>query len=419
MTDGYVLGQLSPVASTTQTLLPPIPRYISIFQSSLVAFGNPRDNALYSSNANAPQNWATGGAGALLRFVQIGDATGSGGTSLGIFTPATEATSNPGSFLIGFKKNGTWMVNSVPDPAAATLAGQLGQIGSPMVQVSGRVGCVAYRSIVQAPQGTIFLGQDGNVYLINAVREPQRIGTKIQNGLIHLVGNDAAFKSCTAVYHDNHYKLSFPSAAAAIASPIVNDSEFWADLRTEGGSPINWFGPHQGRNIGAQVVLVGDSDDESRLVADCSVVRTYTADTIVAMWDLATNGSFTPIVNKILSKIYRFGAEAHAKRIQGALIDLYIDDSYSNTILFEGFADVYYGAVNRQLSAGTAAVWDSTQFDQSVYADAYWEGRSFLFGQDNLVGRTFQFRITKQDMAPFVLGSVTLYIKPEKRRVIL
>lgn len=424
MTDGYVLGQLAPAGAATQTLLPPPPRFITIFQSSLVAFGALNDNLLYMSNANAPQNWATGGTGTALRFVPIGDATGSGGTALGIFTPASEAPASPSSLLIGFKKNGTWMIASVPDPTAnalaAALSPQLGvaaYTGTPMQQISGRTGCVAYRTVIQTPIGTLFLGQDGNVYRISAIRDPLRIGWKIQNGLSHLVGNDAAMKLCTAVYHDNHYKLSYPSAAALLANPIINDSEFWADLRVDEESPITWVGPHQGRNIGPQVVLVGDSDDLSRLVADQGTVRTYTADSISTYADLAANGSAQAITAKIKSKIFRMGSSAHIKRFFGALLDMYIDESFSNNVLFEGWADVYYQQINRQLS-NAGGVWDSSKFDQTFFADATWLPFSFLFNSTNLLGSNIQWQISTSDQAPFILAKTIMYVKPEKRRLI-
>lgn len=417
MTDGFTLGQLGAAAAASQTLLPPIPKFLFVYQTSLIACG--QDNQLYGSNALAPTNWATGGTGQLLRFVTIGDALGSGVTASGIYTPATEATNNPGSFLIGFKKNGTWMVNTIPDPTTSSMAGLIGgQIPATMTQISGRVGCVAYRSVTQVPQGTMFLGQDACLYLINAVREPMRIGLRVQNALLHLVGNDAAMKACTAVFHDRHYKLSYPSPAAAAVSPVINDSEIWADLRTDESTPVQWTGPMAGRNIGAQVVLNADGDDQSRLVCDASLVRTYTADSISSLADLDASGNPQTIVVKIKSKIYRFGKETVFKRFFGAILDLFIDYSYANTILFEGFSDANYNDVNRQLSVGSGGVWDSSQWDQNNYADAEWQGFSFLFPQNNLVGRTFQWQITKADQAPFVLASVTLPLKTENRRII-
>lgn len=419
MTDGYVLGQIYPAGAASQTMLPPPPKFLLVFQSSLVAFGALNDNLLYQANANSPQNWAVGGTGSALRFVPIGDAMGSGGTACGIFTPETEATSNPSSWLIGFKKNGTWMISGVPDPTANTISAALSpQIGasaytgSPMQQVSGRVGCVAYRSIVQTPIGTLFVGSDANIYRINAVREPQRIGGKIQNALSHLVSNDTLMKRVTAVFHDNHYKISYPSSGSS-----VNDRELWADLRTDEGDPIVWTGPHIGRNIGPQVVLVGESDNLSRLYADESVVRAVTADSSSTYADLAANGSAQAIAWKVMSKIFRFSTESHIKRIVGALMDLYVDFAFTNTVLFEGWADSYYQQVNRTLSTG-GAVWDSSMFDQTFFADAEWMGFSFLFGPDNLIGRTFQWQLSSSDQAPLILSAALMQVKAERRTIV-
>lgn len=416
LTDGYCLAQLTPIAMANPGVsLPPLPKYIFEYQQSLIACG--ADNQMYGSNASAPQNWATGGSGPLLRFVTIGDALGGGVTAAGVFTPITEATNNPGSFLIGFKKNSTWMVNTIPDPSSSTMAGLIGgQIPASMNQVSGRAGCVAYRSVCQVPQGTMFLGQDACVYLVNAVREPTRIGLKIQNLLLHLVGNDAAMRSCAAVFHDRHYKLSYPSPAAAAVSPVVNDMELWADLRTDEQTPVRWNGPHIGRNIGAQVVLNGDGDDQSRLVCDAALVRTYITDSAASITDLDPNGNPQTIVIQIKSKNFRI-KETVFKRFFGAILDMWINYGYSNTVNFEGFSDSNYNNVQRQLSVGNGAVWDSSQFDGSNFADQLWQGFSFNFAQNNLIGRTFQWRLTKSDQAPFVLASVTLLLKTEKRRI--
>ena len=274
--------------------------------------------------------------------------------------------------------------------------------------------------MVQTSLGTVFLAQDANVYLITGIREPGRIGTKVQNLLKHLVGNDTLMKLCTAVYHDNHYKLSYPSPAQVGAGTPVNDYELWADLRTDdemGQSPITWNGPHIGRNIGPQTVMEADGDNGYRLYADASVVRTVYADQVSTLTDLDSSGNPKPIVIQIMSKLYRWGLDAHGKRYFGAFMDAYMDYSYNNNILFEGFADTFYQSVNRSLSAG-GATWDSSQWDATTYADQEWFGVDLNFAQ-NLSGRTFQWRLTKSDVAPFVLASMTLVMKPEKRRVIL
>lgn len=412
MTDGYCLGQLTngyvSGASVPQTILPPVLQTIFTYHFGLV--GSPAiGSQFYASNANQPQNWAQGGSGTALIFATIGDAHGGGIKASGTFTPSginiplAEATNNPGSYVIAFKKTGIWITSSIVNTA-------------PMVQVSGEIGCVAYRSVCHTTSGTAFIGSDANIYLINSLGQPVKIGTKIQNALQHLVGNDRAMQCVTAVFHNWHYKISYPSPSNVATNTYVNDSELWADFRTEFG-PIKWMGPHIGRNIGAQIVLAQDGDNMDRLVCDGVVVRTYVADSINALTDLNASGVSQKIVQKVTSKIYRFGKEAHVKRYFGAILDMYIDSSYSNTVLFEGFSDSNYNSVNRQLSNG-GATWDSSQWDQTTYADAAWQGFSFLFAQNNLIGRTFQWSITKSDAAPFVLASATLLMKPEKRRLV-
>lgn len=422
MTDAFTLGQLVPVTAATQTILPAPLKSITAYQEGLVGVQSLSSNQVFGSNAGAPQNWATGGTGSALRYVITGDHFGGGCSTLGIFTPGTISTSaenGPSSFILIFKKPSTWMLSNIPDPTASAMAGLLGgQIPATMTQVSGSVGCVAPKAVVQTPLGTLFFGTDANIYMINAVREPQRIGTKVQNLLLHLVGNDAAMQQVTAVYHDRHLKLSYPSpASVAAGAPYVNDYELWADLRTEEG-PIIWMGPHVGRNIGPQIVLSGDGDDNSRLVVDSKIIRTYTADSISTLADLSPTNTAQTIVVQITGKQHRFNSDSHFKRIFGEIFDLFIDNSYTNTILLEGFSDANYSSVNRTLSNG-GAVWDSSQFDQSTYADAIWEGFSFFFPpQINLVGRTYQQRLTKSDQSPFVLASTTILTKTEKRKLV-
>ncbi len=413
-TDGYSLGQLSKVAAASNTLLPPIPRFIFTYQEGLVAAGGSAGNQIYGSNSNAPQNWATGGTGTAGRYISIGDAVGSGVTAFGMFTPQTEATNSPNSFMIAFKKNGTWMINTFPDPASSALSGLsslvTGQVGATMVQVSGRVGCIAYRTIVQTPHGTVFLGQDGNIYLINSVSEPKRIGTKIQNSLTHLVSNETLMKLCTAVFHDNRWKLSYPSASTS----TYNDAQWFLDTRAgeEDGDRMQFEGPHIGVNVGPQVVFVGDSDDLSRHGVDANAIRTFTLDDTAYLTDLGS-----PIVPILKSKVFRFGMDAHLKRILGANLDIYLDEGFTNTLLFEGFADFDYQAVNRTLSNG-GATWDVSKFDQSYFADQTWDGFSFLYGDTNLSGRTFQFRVTGGGNGPLAIASVIILMRAERRRVI-
>ena len=433
-TDGYTLGQMSCIQGPSPgngiasgTLLPPVFSYISVFDAALVVGGALCGNLLYGCNANAPQNWAVGGAGTAQIFVAIGDSTGSGLTAIGVFTPENAApqnssdggTNNPSSYLLSFKKVGIWMVNEINPPTSTTLAGVLsGQQPQVEIQTSGLVGCVANRSVQVTPIGTAFMGSDANIYLIKAIQQPIKIGTKIQNGLLHLVGNDAAMRACTAVYHDSHYKLSYPSpAAVAAGAPYVNDSEWWADLRTQDGDPITWVGPHAGRNIGPQIVLGGDNDNLTRLVADAALVRTYTADSISTLTDLDSSGNPKTVVLQARGKIHRFSTEAHLKRFFGAMIDAYFDTGFNNTVLLEFFADANYSDVNRTFSTG-GAVWNSSDWDESLYSDQLWEGYSMLLPPPNLVGRTLQWRLTKSDQAPFVLAAITLFMATEARRYV-
>ena len=422
-TDGYTLGQLGCVRvdpPLLQTFLPPIPRFIFAYNNGLVVAGAQAESQVYGSNANAPNNWATAGSGPLLRFVTIGDAQGSGVTASGLFTPmSTAPNGNTGSYILSFKKVGVWMIPTIPDPVASSLAGLLTgtQQPAPMIQASGRAGCVAYLSVVTTTSGTVFFGSDANFYLIRSVGEPSKVGTKVQNDLAHLVGNDALMQMCTATYHDNHYKFSYPSrTVGAVANPPYCDAEYWLDMRTEQGDPLIWVGPMVGRSVGKQVVLAADNDNLSRVCASGLFLQTFTADDISSLTDLDVNGNPVDIVCRILSKQYRMGTEAHLKRVLGANLDVYLDYGFTNNLLVEFFADQYYQQRNLALSSG-GAVWDASDWDSSNWSDEEWFGIAALLGV-NISGRVVQVQITHSNPSPFALAAVTLLSRTEKRRMV-
>lgn len=393
-TDGHVLGQITPESGTR---LPPFPRFLIPFQNQLIAAGAGAGNTIYASNSLKPLNWAVGGTGTAIRFMSIGDLFGDDVKALGIFTLGGDAVNDPRDFFLSFKKHGIWMKDTFPDPVSG--------VGSPLFQLSGRIGCVAYRSIVSTPIGVIFLANDGNFYLIRSATQPVPIATSTLPIFSHLIGNDTLMSMVTAVYHDYHLKVSFPSSSTSTGC----DAQMWADLRTEGGSPIVWTGPHTGVNFGSQIVLLGENDDESRIASLSNGQGTVKLDDVSTMADLGT-----AVSSVIDSKLYRFRDEAHKKRYLGMLIEAYYDSSFTHNLLVEFFADEFYSQVNQQLSSG-AGFWDSAQFDQGLYGDALYQEVGAYIGQPNLVGRTLQFRITHSNPAQFVISAASLLFKPEKR----
>jgi len=151
------------------------------------------------------------------------------------------------------------------DPTSITFNARLDPVGG-----GDSVGCVSPRTMVSTPKGTIFLGSDSQVYIlqygsVNLVP----IGHKIQafnndehSGITDIPSGQRA--NATAVYHDGFYKLSF-----AISGGTTNTHQYWLDVdrlsANEQGQFGPWYGPMIGMAIGPFVALIG-SDDTGKLL---------------------------------------------------------------------------------------------------------------------------------------------------------
>jgi hypothetical protein len=395
-TMGIVIPEL---VGGTATPNPPVGSLLLLYQNQLVIGGAALGNLLFACNAMAPKNWAAGGTGTGYRYMIVGDPTGDAVTALGVFSYTT-GTSGPASQLVALKKQSTWTTATFPDPASG--------VASPLQNISGRVGCTAYRSLVNTPSGLQFVGSDGEVYLIRGAGEPYRMGTSVKPMLEHLGSSDTLMKKVTAVYHGDYFKISYPSSATS----TYNDAELYADMRTAPGDPILWSGPHIGRAVGPQIVLMGEKDDGSRIAARGDALGTMKLDDTSTYQDLGA-----AIVSKIGSKTYRFGAEMHLKRFMGMVFDLYFDSAYSHSILLEAFADDQYKQVSKVLSTG-GAVWDSSSYDSGQWGDALFLPVSCMFGADNILGRTFRWDLTHSDNANFILAAAGILYQPERRQIV-
>lgn len=157
------------------------------------------------------------------------------------------------------------------DPASGSFDARLDPIGG-----GDNVGCVAPRTIVQTPKGSIFLGNDRQVYLLpyeSSFIIP--IGYKIQ----HQLGGDGTIpyslvdiplaqmsQSC-AIYHDGFYKLSFP-----YSSTRGNTVQYWLDIGRmyvdDKGHYGPWYGPMEGNDAGIFVHQNGAADNGLLLIGD-------------------------------------------------------------------------------------------------------------------------------------------------------
>lgn len=409
-TDGFALAEQTEAAGT---VAPGIPQSVMVFKNQLVCLVSknsysslsassslPALNQVFSSGVYVPNNWADGGTGSDLRFATVGDPFSDGVSALGIYN-FNSATDGPSSFLACFKKASTWLLSNLPDstggvPAAANA-------------LSGRVGCLAPSSVVATRIGLVFLGNDGDIYLVRSQGgEPAPIGNRVRPILEHLAEDDALMSRCTATYHKGFYKLSYPSSATS----TTNDAQIWADLRTEQGSPITWSGPHTGIEVGPQIVYLLGEDEDQRLCVVDGQVKTAFLDDPDTFQDLGSD-----MTSVIEWKTSRMGSALNLKKYSAMLLDLYYDTQYAHDIMLEMFADDQYSQQTRQLSNGTA-IWGTGSFDAANWGDAQFFPVTFMPGPTNLIGRTFKWKLTHASNAQMILANAVIMYQPERRVII-
>lgn len=134
-----------------------------------------------------------------------------------------------------------------------------------------RVGCSAPKTMAWTPMGTVYLGNDLQVYLLpfDSI-VPIPIGENIRSqvkGFNGLESMDASrIVDARAVYQDGFYKLSVAETGSSF-----NDRQWWFDVassfrRTMSQSvssrtlSIGWFGPMIGLNFSEMISMPGAGD---------------------------------------------------------------------------------------------------------------------------------------------------------------
>lgn len=410
-TNGFALYE---TVSTKGTIQPGFPKSLSVLKNQIFTIvglnrasdtdvdssGYRNRNQVFGTNTLDPYNWAQGGSGTDVKFATIGDGFADGITALGLYS-FNSATDGPNAYAVCAKKSSIWLLSNIPDATSGVPASANA--------ISNRTGCVAPQTMIPTNIGLMFLGNDGDVYLISGGGgEPRRIGNRIRPLLEHLAENETLMKRATACFHKGFYKLSYPSSVDS----TVNDAELWADLRVEQQSPITWCGPHIGLSVGPQIVFLGEGDEDERLCAVDGSNSTAFLNDPSTFQDLGE-----PMESILEWKTSRFGKELNLKRYFGMFFDLFYDTQYDASVRVEGFADSQYTQVNKTLSDGTG-VWDSDSFDQSNWGDAQFFGLNVPFGPTNLLGRTFRWKLSHSNDSQLIVASAHIIGKPERRRII-
>jgi hypothetical protein len=136
------------------------------------------------------------------------------------------------------------------------------------------IGCNAPRTMVWTPRGTVYMGIDKQVYLLQFnTSTPVPIGQKITS-LIYLSGIDGIEDTpagqihlACAVYHDGFYKLSL-----APESGTTNSIQWWLDIdkmaTDENGLVGPWFGPMTGETFSCFAAQTGNGDSGELMAGD-------------------------------------------------------------------------------------------------------------------------------------------------------
>jgi hypothetical protein len=122
------------------------------------------------------------------------------------------------------------------------------------------VGCSASSTMKWTPVGTIWLGNDRQIYLLPFFNlTPIPIGNNIKSVYKGYTGIEDIsaenIEKAEAVYHDGFYKLSIASKGKT-----YNDKQFWLDVDRLGKDSTPWYGTMIGRSFSKMFVMNGPGD---------------------------------------------------------------------------------------------------------------------------------------------------------------
>jgi hypothetical protein len=208
----------------------------------------------------------------------IGEGDGDIITGLAV-AALTSTQTSPSSPLAIFKQNSTWLF----------LGDITGDPASQLVQLSGKVGCIAPATVASTRWGVVFCGRD-TVYLLSPqLTEPLDIGWPIAPAILAIPPGTVA--NAFAFYQNNFYVLCVAPAGSS------DNVTFWMlDMRRGPGAPRgqgpvpSWWGPHSVPGYTAAAVGTQDPTvvDRTFLALISSTVIGQSALWNAALW----NGSF-------------------------------------------------------------------------------------------------------------------------------
>src|SRR3990167_7949416 len=273
------------------------------------------------------------------------------------------------------------------DPTSAGFDVRLDAVGG-----GEYVGCISPRTVVSTPKGTIFLGNDRQVYILpigsfNIVP----IGHKIRSNNTLQTGIEAIpvakISQAAAIYHNGFYKLSFTPSGGSL-----NTQQFWLDIdrlyQDENGHFGPWYGPMTGMTIGMFVNQAGSGDD-GRLIGGEQDANGF----VYRMNEAGTYADNTASQTMIFQSAYEPYADA--------ALDSRITQTEIEMLTIVGSANLSFYDTTGSISGATAfgGSQSNTYYAEAYWGEFYWNGSGYPVREkiqhyhENIIGRQISTRI--------------------------
>ena len=387
----YISNGTAPIQFTTDGITKadltgtniPKGKFLIVYKDRLYVAGDPAlPSAVYPSNALDPTIFNSPD---VLTFY-CGHNDGDVITGMGILAVSTDTQGLRGQLAI-FKNHSVYILD--------------GDIqGGSLSQVSGSIGCVAYKTIINTSIGLIFFGEN-DVYLLRLGGDIQAIGTPIRSAIqdIPIAQRRLACAGYDAI--SGYYRLSF----ATPGSPY-NNIQYWLDIRQV--DSLKWVGPITYPNTNCFIPAF--SQEDSAMGAG-SVLGDYLY-LLNQEWYMHDDAE---IESEILTKKYDFGLPYVDKILNWVNVVAQMNELSSSPIsLFINVDDGIETSTMTIQGVSAAGLWDEAQWDQGIWGGEFL--KSYLLWADKrLFGKRFQFLLNHKANEKVMVGGISAGIKMIRR----
>lgn len=187
-----------------------------------------------------------------LNFIKIGADINEPITAVVPISSITDAEGIHGALAV-FTTKKVAIYTGLPPVSGADVATSFN------VAAIGDVGCASPRTVVRTPDGVVFLGTDGIVYLISLNNRIVPISRAVAPELANRSARQLA--RCAAVFDGEFYKLSYPQKNRSVSAsagtfgqaPSPNNLQMWANMQyldfSKPDAGVFWDGPHEGQHV--------------------------------------------------------------------------------------------------------------------------------------------------------------------------